>query len=154
MFKLQISSIFNFDRAHQSWISGVLGVNTNLGHSYFSIVLLISKQNTSLVVNLKFLLQNKQTARLKGLKWDLFGYIVMRLSFLFCLTSQHLGIQNRKSSEELKVHLEVYNAKAYFMIWENITYSHYCSRVWNRRRGGNKHRSWKVWQKKWTQALE
>ena len=26
MFKLQISSIFNFDRAHQSWISGVLGV--------------------------------------------------------------------------------------------------------------------------------
>ena len=26
-FKLQISSIFNFDRAHQSWISGVLGVN-------------------------------------------------------------------------------------------------------------------------------
>jgi hypothetical protein len=29
MFKLQISSIFNFDRAHQSCISGVLGVNTN-----------------------------------------------------------------------------------------------------------------------------
>ena len=83
--------------------------------------MLNSKQNTYLVVNLKFLLQNKQTARLKGLKWDLFGYIVMRLSFLFCLTSQHLGIQNRKSSsEELKVHLEVYNAKAYFMIWENI----------------------------------
>ena len=26
MFKLQISSIFNFDWAHQSWISGVLGV--------------------------------------------------------------------------------------------------------------------------------
>ena len=26
MFKLQVSSIFNFDRAHQSWISGVLGV--------------------------------------------------------------------------------------------------------------------------------
>ena len=23
MYKLQISSIFNFDRAHQSWISGV-----------------------------------------------------------------------------------------------------------------------------------
>ena len=27
MFKLQISSIFNFDWAHQSWVSGVLGVN-------------------------------------------------------------------------------------------------------------------------------
>ena len=27
MFKLQISSIFNFDRAHQSWISGLLGVD-------------------------------------------------------------------------------------------------------------------------------
>ena len=27
MFKLQISSIFNFDRAHQIWISGLLGVN-------------------------------------------------------------------------------------------------------------------------------
>ena len=27
MFKLQISSIFNFDQAHQSLISGVLGVN-------------------------------------------------------------------------------------------------------------------------------
>ena len=27
MFKLQISSIFNFDRAHKSWISGVLDVN-------------------------------------------------------------------------------------------------------------------------------
>ena len=27
MFKLQISSIFNFDQAHQSWISGQLGVN-------------------------------------------------------------------------------------------------------------------------------
>ena len=27
MFKLQISSIFNFDWAHKSWISGVLGVN-------------------------------------------------------------------------------------------------------------------------------
>ena len=26
MFKLQISSIFHFDRAHQSWISGLLGV--------------------------------------------------------------------------------------------------------------------------------
>ena len=26
MFKQQISSIFNFDRAHQSWISGLLGV--------------------------------------------------------------------------------------------------------------------------------
>ena len=26
-FKLQISSIFNFDWAHQSWISGRLGVN-------------------------------------------------------------------------------------------------------------------------------
>ena len=26
MFKLQISSIFNFDRAHQRWISGLLGV--------------------------------------------------------------------------------------------------------------------------------
>ena len=26
MFKLQISSIFNFDQAHQSGISGVLGV--------------------------------------------------------------------------------------------------------------------------------
>ena len=26
MFKLQISSIFYFDRAHQSWISGLLGV--------------------------------------------------------------------------------------------------------------------------------
>ena len=26
MFKLQISTIFNFDWAHQSWISGVLGV--------------------------------------------------------------------------------------------------------------------------------
>ena len=26
MFKLQISSIFKFDRAHQSWISGLLGV--------------------------------------------------------------------------------------------------------------------------------
>ena len=26
IFKLQISSIFNFDRAHQSWISGLLGV--------------------------------------------------------------------------------------------------------------------------------
>ena len=26
MFKLQISSILNFDRAHQSWISGLLGV--------------------------------------------------------------------------------------------------------------------------------
>ena len=34
MFKLQISSIFNFDWAHQSWISGVLGVkdsNADLG---------------------------------------------------------------------------------------------------------------------------
>ena len=48
---------------------------------------------------------------------------------MFCLTSQYLGLQNRQSSlVELKVHLEVYNAKAYFMIWENITYSHYCSR--------------------------
>ena len=28
MFKLQISSIFYFDRAHQSWISGLLGVST------------------------------------------------------------------------------------------------------------------------------
>ena len=27
MLKLQISSIFNFDRAHRRWISGVLGVN-------------------------------------------------------------------------------------------------------------------------------
>ena len=26
MFKLQISSMFNFDRAHQSWISGLVGV--------------------------------------------------------------------------------------------------------------------------------
>ena len=76
------------------------------------------------------------------LKWYLFGSIVMWLSFMFCLTSQYLGLQNRQSSlEELKVHLEVYNAKAYFMIWENITYSHYCSRVRNRRR------AWKVWQK-------
>ena len=30
LFKLQISSIFNFDRAHQSWISGLLGFNTIL----------------------------------------------------------------------------------------------------------------------------
>ena len=30
MFKLQISSIFNFDRAHQSWISGILGVKYDL----------------------------------------------------------------------------------------------------------------------------
>ena len=30
MFKLQISSIFNFDRAHQSWISGLLGVKTKM----------------------------------------------------------------------------------------------------------------------------
>ena len=30
MFKVQISSIFNFDRAHQSWISGVLGVKCHL----------------------------------------------------------------------------------------------------------------------------
>ena len=30
MFKLQISFIFNFDRAHQSWISGLLGVKSNL----------------------------------------------------------------------------------------------------------------------------
>ena len=30
MFKLQISFIFNFDHAHQSWISGVLGVNRDL----------------------------------------------------------------------------------------------------------------------------
>ena len=32
MFKLQISSIFHFDRAHQSWISGLLGVNI-FGHA-------------------------------------------------------------------------------------------------------------------------
>ena len=39
MFKLQISSIFNFDWAHQSWISGVLGVKAvsyqTLRHSQF-----------------------------------------------------------------------------------------------------------------------
>ena len=33
MFKLQISSIFNFDRAHQSWICGVLGVKWKTGNS-------------------------------------------------------------------------------------------------------------------------
>ena len=33
MFKLQISSIFNFDWAHQSWISGILSVNTNISIS-------------------------------------------------------------------------------------------------------------------------
>ena len=30
MFKLQISTIFNFDRTHQSWISGVLGVKEKM----------------------------------------------------------------------------------------------------------------------------
>ena len=30
MFKLQISFIFNFDRAHQSWSSGVLGVKQDI----------------------------------------------------------------------------------------------------------------------------
>ena len=30
MFKLQISSIFNFDWADQSWISGVLGVKKTM----------------------------------------------------------------------------------------------------------------------------
>ena len=29
MLKLQISSIFHFDRAHLSWISGLLGVKSN-----------------------------------------------------------------------------------------------------------------------------
>ena len=33
MFKLHISSIFSFDWAHQSWISGVLGVNYFEKHS-------------------------------------------------------------------------------------------------------------------------
>ena len=36
MFKLQISSIFNFDRAHQSWISGVLGVNVSSNSNFFN----------------------------------------------------------------------------------------------------------------------
>ena len=31
MFKLQILFIFNFDWAHQSWISGVLGVKSSKG---------------------------------------------------------------------------------------------------------------------------
>ena len=39
MFKLQISSIFNFDRAHQSWISGLLGVKIFffLEYAFFNI---------------------------------------------------------------------------------------------------------------------
>ena len=35
MFKLQISSIFNFDQAHQSWISGLLGVKRLWLKKYF-----------------------------------------------------------------------------------------------------------------------
>ena len=34
MFKLQISSIFNFDWAYQSWIGGVLGVKKSLNVYY------------------------------------------------------------------------------------------------------------------------
>ena len=36
MFKLQISSIFNFDQAHQSWICGVLGVKWSANSSLSS----------------------------------------------------------------------------------------------------------------------
>ena len=41
MFKLQISSIFNFDWAHQSWISGLLGVK------YLNIVNFSDNENSS-----------------------------------------------------------------------------------------------------------
>ena len=34
MFKLRISSIFNFDQAHPSWISGVLGVKDFISYVY------------------------------------------------------------------------------------------------------------------------
>ena len=37
MFKLQSSSIFNFDQAHQSWISGILGVK-NIANSLESLI--------------------------------------------------------------------------------------------------------------------
>ena len=46
MFKLQISSIFNFDWAHQSWISGVLGIKALfkcLSFDYKSALVLIIK---------------------------------------------------------------------------------------------------------------
>ena len=39
MFKLQISSIFNFDRAHQSWISGLLGVKQYTGYGVSSLTI-------------------------------------------------------------------------------------------------------------------
>ena len=57
MFKLRFSSIFNFDRAHQSWISGVLGVKARNLWFLFSLAfdLLLSSLYQK-VIKWKFLL--------------------------------------------------------------------------------------------------
>ena len=91
MFKLQISSMFNFDRAHQSWISGVLGVKhwhgkTNYFQTWVSFLILqkLKKHLVIWVTNLKNfqynMLENNKKDNLMTVwhlcAWQLFDYLL------------------------------------------------------------------------------
>ena len=90
MFKLQISSIFNFDRAHQSWISGVLGVNSavtylsandNKGRTYSSKHLVCMDKHCTKVV-LRFFLTShyvcSKRSRVKKMLQDVVSNFTLR----------------------------------------------------------------------------